>query len=106
MSLDQDYPQLLENFFEQVYEHTKNTVQPILDDMVPTDQINKDSLKISNKSEFIKGYAVAMFYGMSNQVDTASEKLNIQKPYNALQIKEKLQNNYAQKLCNYFDIPH
>ena len=92
---------------ERSFEESKKKTQEMFVKLIPTDHMREGGFAISNKSDFMKGCAVATFYIASNSLDMALQAQG-QPPLSQklLEYRAKLQEEFSKKLCSYFDLEH
>lgn len=92
---------------EKSFEESKKKIQEMFVKLIPTDHMREGGFAISNKSDFMKGCAVATFYIASNSLDMVLQAQN-QPPLsqNLVEYRKKLQEEFSKKLCSYFDVDH
>lgn len=107
MYSDDQLKPVIEQSIKKSFEASKIKSEEIFRKLIPADKMREGGFQITNKSDFMKGCAVATFYIASNSIETA---LKIQGAeglsHNLLDYKTKLQEEYSKKLCSYFDIDH
>ncbi len=107
MYSDDQLKTVIEQSIKKSFEASKMKTEEMFRKLIPSDKMREGGFQIANKSDFMKGCAVATFYIASNSIETALEMQGAKglSP-NLLDYKTKLQEEYSKKLCSYFDIEH
>jgi len=107
MYTDEQLRSVILQAVERSFEESKKKTREMFVKLIPTDHMREGGFAISNKSDFMKGCAVAAFYIASNMTDVALE-VQSQPPLsqNLIEYRVKLQEEFSKKLCSYFDVDH
>ena len=107
MFSDDDLRMVIKHSVEQAFDLSKAKTEELFLKLIPSDMMREGGFQITNKSDFMKGAAVATLYMSSNMVEVALEVQGGGKlSQNLLDYKTQLQEEYSKKLCLYFDIEH
>lgn len=102
---EEDFRIFLTESITRNYKLTKDKVNDFLSHMVPVETMRKKGFKITNKSDFIKGYAVCMFFMITNSSIPLTLKTANLWPLsdNRQKFLTDLQDEYSKKLTVNFD---
>ena len=108
MYTDEQLRPIILQSVESSFERSKKKVQEMFVKLIPTDHMREGGFAISNKSDFMKGCAVATFYIASNSSLDMALQIQNQPPLsqNLVEYRTKLQEEFSKKLCSYFDVDH
>ena len=107
MYSDDQLKMAIKQSIEKSFEASKVKTEEMFRKLIPSDKMREGGFPITNKSDFMKGCAVATFYIASNSIEIALEVQGESGlSQNLLDYKTELQEEYSKKLCSYFDIEH
>lgn len=107
MSFEDQMKQAINHSILSSFEKSKDKTKEMFRKLIPSDQMRDGGFLIHNKSDFMKGCAVATFYIASNSIEEAMRIKNMgELPPNLAEYKTQLQEEYSKKLCAYFDVEH
>lgn len=102
---EEDFRIFLTESITMNYKSCKDKVNDFLSRMVPIETMREKGFKITNKSDFIKGYAVNMFFMITNtSIPITLKTAELQPLSNDRQkFLDDLQDEYSKKLTVDFD---
>lgn len=107
MSYDEQLKLVIKHSIKSSFEKSKVKTEEMFRKLIPSDKMREGGFAINDKSDFMKGCAVASFYIASNMIDEALRIKGMDKlPHNLVEYKIQLQEEYSKKLCLYFDVDH
>lgn len=102
---EEDFKTFITESVTRTYKLSKDKVNDFLSHMVPIETMQEKGFKIDNKSDFIKGYAVCVFFMATNSsIPITLQTANLWPLSNDRQkFLNDLQDEYSKKLTADFD---